>query len=295
MNRSGHRRFGQPERRGSRRTCEEARLDVWETDRRGVLRELRETEDAKAKAREGNRASFTRWRTGSRSGNRAMGRAHDKLAFWATRRRGRGHDKLDGRRKRPARARSDKRNLRATVGGERGRDGSILWGTAGESTVAKTNSSRGRPGGESVARQTRRVAQPGGESVVGRAWGVEKSIAGARRDGLGPRATVDRERREDEFIVVYRHDEDVGVMRAAGRATETPNDREGSSDRVGNCASGDEAPNGIIARQRAVIRDHEHGGLERRLEISSRRRPSGDAKPALFGRDAEDEVDARSR
>jgi hypothetical protein len=38
---------------------------------------------------------------------------------------------------------------------------------------------------------------------------------------------VDRERREDGFIVVYRHDEDVGVMRAADRATETLDDREG--------------------------------------------------------------------
>lgn len=69
-------------------TCEEARLDVWVTDRRGVLRALRETEDAKAQKREGNFASFARWRTGSRSGNRAMGRAHDKLVIWATRRRG---------------------------------------------------------------------------------------------------------------------------------------------------------------------------------------------------------------
>lgn len=48
-----------------------------------------------------------------------------------------GHGKLIDRRKRVMRAQDDKRDVRATGRGERGRDGAVLWGTKGESSSRK--------------------------------------------------------------------------------------------------------------------------------------------------------------
>lgn len=182
--------------------------------------------------------------------------------------------------KRPARARSDKRSLRATVGSERGRDGSILWGTAGASTSR---------------RQTHRVGNQAVRASRGKldAWRNQAERAswdgrGGSRNRSPVLVETDSVRGQLWIESVVRMDSSwcIDTMRTSARCVRRigqPSRRtigRGSLGRVGNHAGEEEAPNWIIARQRAVIRDREHGGLERRLEISSR--PGGAETQSRF-------------
>lgn len=172
--------------------------------------------------------------------------------------------------KRLMRAWSNKRSVRATVRGERGRDGPVLWGTAGEATSRKQTHGVGN---QAVSALRNKLSAWRNQAERA-SWeeGVDRETERqTRRDKLGTRATVDREGREDE-IIVY---ESNTVRRSTRRVAAGGQPQVGTigKKRVRVCGqphARNDFPNQVIARQRAVSWSREHGGLEERLESSSR-------------------------
>jgi hypothetical protein len=112
-----------------------------------------------------------------------------KLVVRATGRREREHDKLIERRKGSIRAWSNKGSMRETVCGKRGRDGPVLWGTAGKATSRKQNHGVGN---QAVSALRNKLTAWRNQAVRA-SW--EESVdreteRQARRDKLASRATV---------------------------------------------------------------------------------------------------------
>jgi len=131
------------------------------------------------------------------------------------------------------RAWSNKGSVRATERGKRGRDGPVLWGTAGEATSRKQSHGVGN---QAVGALRNKLTAWRNQAVRA-SWeeGVDRETERqTRRDKLGWRATASREGREDEIIVYESNTVRKSTrQREARRATEGLNDRErGSSARA---------------------------------------------------------------